>query len=226
MVVMIDGSGIELGSQVAPALFGYVIGIACAVSSFSFGRQIADSRSLDVNGTKYNSHVLVYRIFGVEYGSLFLALGLLLAAVVGDFLSGIIFYRELWISILLTPIGALTRWRLSRLNTKGISWRGLEWLPLGTFLCNIGGSIISVVATAARSNTSGHYSVSGEMWTNPILYGLASGLAGSLSTVSTFVKEIVTIQSPLRAHGYGYSTILISMITGIAIYSLIMRTSA
>ena len=42
MVAMLDGTDTELGHQVAPALFGYLIGVAGAVSSFIFGRQVYD----------------------------------------------------------------------------------------------------------------------------------------------------------------------------------------
>jgi len=42
MVVMLDGTDTILGPQVAPALFGYLIGVACAVASFLFGRHVYD----------------------------------------------------------------------------------------------------------------------------------------------------------------------------------------
>jgi fluoride ion exporter CrcB/FEX len=42
MLVMLDGSYTVLGSQVAPALTGYLLGMGCAVASFMLGRHVHD----------------------------------------------------------------------------------------------------------------------------------------------------------------------------------------
>mmetsp|Transcript_14916 Transcript_14916/g.22355 ORF Transcript_14916/g.22355 Transcript_14916/m.22355 type:complete len:510 (-) Transcript_14916:61-1590(-) len=40
MIVMISGRQGVLGPQVAPAIFGYILGVVCAVGSFKFGRHL------------------------------------------------------------------------------------------------------------------------------------------------------------------------------------------
>jgi fluoride ion exporter CrcB/FEX len=50
------------------------------------------------------------------------------------------FFRELFACSLLTPVGVHLRWKLSALNGRGIpcgSSRKYEWMPWGTFTCNI-----------------------------------------------------------------------------------------
>jgi fluoride ion exporter CrcB/FEX len=42
MVIMMDGTGTKLGSQICSAIFGYMIGVSCSLSSFNFGRNVAE----------------------------------------------------------------------------------------------------------------------------------------------------------------------------------------
>ncbi|KAK1743817.1 fluoride export protein [Skeletonema marinoi] len=99
----------------------------------------------------------------------------------GDVYWGISYYRELWIACLMSPFGTIARWKLSTLNGK---WSKYPWFPLGTWLANFTGSILSAALTAiAYLNI-----VNGEGGTT-VLAAISLGFAGSLSTVSTYVKE-------------------------------------
>jgi fluoride ion exporter CrcB/FEX len=62
-----------------------------------------------------------------------------------------------------------------------------------------------------------------------LLVGMKAGVAGSLSTVSSFAKETVNLATsyPNHAKSYIYSTgtIIVSMLLGLAIYSPMVRNT-
>jgi fluoride ion exporter CrcB/FEX len=62
-------------------------------------------------------------------------------------------------------------------------------------------------------------------WWNAVLFALATGFGGSLSTVSSMVKEIVSLAeaTPIRAHGYAILTFGSAMIISLIIYSATIR---
>lgn len=244
MVVMLDGTGTELGSQIGPAIFGYVIGITCSLSSFAYGRQIVDwqrreltrqttSTDLESSACKLGTdEKLLCRqspesslfVFVSQIMPLCLSVGLLSLFIVGDVVKGEEFYRKMWMSIMFTPIGAVGRWILAKLNAKGLSFGNLHWFPLGTFIANVLGAVVCIVALATLSNLSDRGAVD-LVWTAPLLEAIGSGFAGSLSTVSTLVKELATTSNPIRAHGYFLSTLLLSMIVGLILYRPIVTAT-
>jgi fluoride ion exporter CrcB/FEX len=64
---------------------------------------------------------------------------------------GIQFYKELWASCILTPLGVHLRWKLATLNGRGIGPKHrLEWVPWGTLICNLTAVIIAVIFEALR----------------------------------------------------------------------------
>ena len=147
-----------------------------------------------------------------------LLLLLFAAFVVADQLLGIPHYRSLWLSALFTPVGAILRWRLSLLNYQ------YGWVPWGTLLANLLGSTVSALLLAMELR----YVDSDDVWRHGLVAAGRVGFAGSLSTVSTFVKELVDISSkfPLeaKAYKYGGATIVSSMILSLLTYSIIVRT--
>lgn len=241
MVVMLDGFQLPLGHQILPAIFGYVIGLQASIASFLFGRKaniwinqyvnphvcsgpnrnveqrgtlvvppntthlpptIGDTESNDV-GCRLLGLVLhwVPVIFVVVVFSLF---------VVSDVLWNIPFYRILWVSILFTPFGAILRWRLSLLNPY-------------RKCANVLGSVIAVLAVAIGTRYLRSETLSAQL-----LAALKIGFAGSLSTVSTFVKEVVDITERHEYDAKGHKYAAISLVTccaaGVVVYSPIVRS--
>lgn len=253
MVVMLDGTYTELGPQVAPALFGYLIGMACAVASFLFGRHVhgfwrllhptpelpslpevgtegspdpeaADEES-DKKKQKRKQPLLecVFLCIGIRVSPFVLYAALLAVFVVADAREGILFYRKLWLTMLLGPCGALLRWRLAKYNASRGPWPQLAWMPWGTLAANLSAALVSVAAEVCESRYV-HQGEPGYAWISSVLPAIETGFAGSLSTVSTFVKEIVDMPSPLHAHAYWIVSMVSAMLLGLAVYSPIARS--
>jgi CrcB protein len=249
MVVMLDGSQAALGHQIAPALFGYMIGIMTAVASFLFGthcsawlnnwRNPEDSGAPKRDVENPPPRIIHFPNLGFSqsrccqfFKSLtigrripFLILGVLVALfMVADFVFNSQFYRVLWLQVLFTPPGALLRWSLtSRFNNFTIR-EGWDWLPVGTLAANLLGSLISILLLAVEFRTNSLAS----SWTMPVVAAIRVGTAGSLSTVSTFVKEIVdmTTRYPHQAKAYYYGLITIgtAMLLSLLVYLPIVRS--
>ena len=229
MVLMMDGTANPyLGSQVVAALFGYVIGLQVSIVSFRAGRTLSawfqnrnnphlfDSNFI-MTDNKHRCHNQCYWLSPVVLLlSTFVLIGLY---VWGDVYWGMSYYRELWIACLISPLGTIIRWKLSILNGK---WSKYPWFPLGTWLSNFTGSIISAALTAVSLKL-----VSGEGSTT-VLAALSLGFAGSLSTVSTYVKETVELSDKnalydKKAFLYSYGTILSCCFVGLLVYSPLVR---
>ena len=143
--------------------------------------------------------------------------------ILGDFYWKIPYYRQLWIACLVAPLGTICRWKLSVLNGK-IDVYGLKWFPMGTFLANLIASIISVTMSAVSIHDPNH---NASLWETSIFKAISLGFAGSLSTVSTLVKEIVdmTDKNPYfdkKAFVYSHGTMLFCCLVGLMIYSPIV----
>jgi fluoride ion exporter CrcB/FEX len=296
MVAMMDGTGMYLGPQVVPALFGYVVGMACALWAFVIGGRvhewlydycngISDTQGADLNypipsldsslpddeeqpPTSWDSEDSTIRFHpstSTKHGAdesarqrmqsrklstskkdkvqqprsqkgtiimhkvipFLLALAMLVAYGVSFGVYDIQFYREMFVSSLLTPIGAHLRWKLAPLNGRGFGPNHkYEWVPLGTFL----GNMIAVVISAVFYGLDikyGHSLGVNHPYVLALVVGMKTGLAGSLSTVSSFVKESVNLATihPTHAKAYLYSggTTIIAMLLGLAVYSPWMR---
>jgi len=68
------------------------------------------------------------------------------------------FYQSLWLSTFMAPLGTILRWYLSRLNgtLKG-RW---NWFPMGTFLANISGSIVSALVVGLSVHSPSFFNTS------------------------------------------------------------------
>jgi fluoride ion exporter CrcB/FEX len=247
MVVMMDGTNTDFGPQVATALFGYLIGGTTAVSSFIFGRHVfewlrsqhtpSEAPSVE-NGNTAESEIQSlqadcsadgqrYRcgmnLVWTKYSLIVAVAGLFGAFAFGDAVEGILFYRQMWMAMVLSPFGAILRWRLSELNTRELRWTGVEWFLWGTFLANIVAVVISILTEALVSQVDADDESFD--WVKPAMGAVAVGFAGSLSTVSTMVAEMFFRDTPGQAHIYWLSTILCSMLISLAIYCPIVRAS-
>ena len=245
MVVMLDGTYTELGPQVVPVLFGYLIGVCCSAATFFFGRHVyewlrsvhhqqnlpTDEPSTDetADSTIHSERIRksvrksLLPFIGVKTAPFLLLAALTAAFVVGDVIEGIPFYRKMWLTVILAPCGALLRWRLSKWNDGSIGGSRFSWVPWGTFTANLLASFISIAAEAIQSKY-----VSEDdreyVWESSILQAVEAGFAGSLSTVSTMIKEMFDMQSPAHSYVYVFGTILFAMLLNLAIYSPIVRS--
>ena len=233
MVLMMDGTANPfLGSQILAAIFGYILGLQASVVSFRAGRTVAAWCHLRRNPHVFDSalskreirhrwhHDHLYWITPVV---VFILIGILIVMfILGDVYWGIAYYRQLWIACLTAPIGTISRWKLSTLNGK-------YSFPAGTFLANFFGCILSAALTAwsiIESSDKG-----AQRWQIPAIKAVSMGVAGSLSTVSTFVKECVEIveKNPAydkKAFLYSIGSMLICCFVGLLVYSPIVRYAA
>ncbi len=314
MISMMDGHGEVLGSQICPALFGFMIGLHCSIMSFVTGRHTAwwlnsrvnphvvvehnsnrassNSRHIRSRNNKYtktgrldiekgislnqerknptppNSNSVTYMTDGSDSNEArsnpppiivfpnlsfrrreqfsvvncvldsvnellkmqnfpFIILGIIMTMfMISDFLFGISFYRSTWISLILSPPGVILRWKLSALNgTFFQNSSRYKWIPWGTLAANILGCVVSSICSGTLT---GYYNEKNQDWLFFVLSGLRSGFAGSLSTVSTYVKEIVQIieKSPGKIHAYLYAigSIIVCATLSLCIYSPLVRS--
>ena len=102
--------------------------------------------------------------------------------------------RLVALSLLFSPVGVLTRWRLSKLNT----WR--PSFPLGTFTCNIGACALSgSLGTVLAGNPGPRERIA--------LVALIAGFGGTLSSVAGFIVEVLAGMDPIlfRMDGVYYA---------------------
>ena len=96
-------------------------------------------------------------------------------------------------------------------------------MPWGTLLANLTGAIVSVVSQGLLDR----YGSVWNKWIGTILYAIGVGFAGSLSTVSTFVKEVATMKDTYPGHAkpftYGTCTCVGGMTVGLIVYILIVH---
>jgi fluoride ion exporter CrcB/FEX len=110
--------------------------------------------------------------------------------------------RTMMYAMLFAPSGALLRWKLSEFNGNfpyfPEQWR---WLPAGTFLANIIGSLVSITAVAMEYRIGND---SNSFWAVGTIRAIRVGFAGSLTTVSTFVAEVSHFMHSKTDHAYPY----------------------
>ncbi|CAN0165296.1 unnamed protein product [Pylaiella littoralis] len=89
-----------------------------------------------------------------------------------------------WVACMFAPFGALSRFFLSRkLNNR---WREGAF-PVGTFVANVLGSLVMALVFYGTRNSSSLTTG----WNNVALKAFQAGFLGSLTTMSSFVSEVV-----------------------------------
>jgi fluoride ion exporter CrcB/FEX len=174
--------------------------------------------------------------YGVVHSLHFVTLGLVALTLTGCLVSSENqeFYKELMGVILVAPLGALSRWKLStHWNTRPLMCMGrqplpaLAWMPWGTFLANTIGCLVSILCTGVLDRFNINNDNDDDRWSYVILTAIRVGFAGSLSTVSTMIKEIVLLQDkePRSAQPtiYGTLSCLTGMTLGLVVYMLLVR---
>jgi fluoride ion exporter CrcB/FEX len=232
MVLMMDGSANPyLGSQILAAIFGYILGLQACIGSFRAGRAVAawchKRRNPYVFDSTMTQHELRQRchymhLYWMTPVAIFIIYATLLALyVLGDVYLGIPYYRQLWLACLVAPFGTILRWKLSLLNGKFN-------FPAGTFLANVIASILSAALSASGIVVSSNKSAI--RWGMPLIKAASLGIAGSMSTVSTFVKECHELEEKNQAFDpkaflYSYGTLIICCFGGLMVYSPIVRNA-
>ncbi len=267
MVVMLDGTYCELGSQVVTVLFGYLIGLMGASYGFQLGRDcglwmynyrhrndekedassprdgasadgIFESQQSSLNGDLVldegvelvddDKVLLKPEPSHLHKIPLFLtAIVILVGFVIGDIVNGIEFYKSMTLLWVLSPVGSLLRWKLSSLNKKKIT-NSLDWIPWGTLTANLLASVLSACMEGLSNRYfGGDNPASKNQWVDAMLFALKTGVAGSLSTVSTMVKESVHLSEDnpglARGHYYSMLTCVSCCLLGLAVYSATIR---
>jgi len=92
--------------------------------------------------------------------------------------------QQLALSLLFSPVGTLARWRLSRFNV----WR--PGFPVGTFACNI---LACALSGSLGSLLAGNPGPKERI----LLQSFVSGFGGTLSSLATFVVEILAGIDPI-----------------------------
>lgn len=114
---------------------------------------------------------------------------------------------SLYMSVLLSPVGALGRWQLAvRLNKPSA-------IPWGTLTANsvaaaLDGSLAAALARGAPGRA-----------TAAALSAGVTGLGGSLSTASTWAVELVGLPRG-AAYAYGTGSLAVAQLIGIAVYGV------
>jgi len=132
------------------------------------------------------------------------------------------FHGQLWVGANFAPPGTLLRWKLGQCNTKWYQnsdqWRRI---PFGTLTRNVLGCIVSIVSATALIRLHGE-SESVAFW----IGGIKSGFAVSLSTVSSFVKEIVFLFEKNElgaAYLYAMGSVVICCMVGLLLCAIIIK---
>uniref|UniRef100_A0A7S2LIE8 Fluoride ion transporter CrcB n=1 Tax=Skeletonema marinoi TaxID=267567 RepID=A0A7S2LIE8_9STRA len=114
--------------------------------------------------------------------------------------------QEFAISLLFTPFGTFTRWKLANKYNKR-----LPGFPLGTFSVNL--------LSCALSGSLGSFLSSAGPEESIVLSSMIAGFAGSLSTFAMFIIEIISLIDPIifKFDGFIYAltTILWGLIIGL-----------
>lgn len=118
-------------------------------------------------------------------------------------------------ALIFAPLGCLLRYWLSlKLNAL------IPWFPLGTFAANVFGTVVLSVCYDIQhvpfSSRPG-MDVGGGLSSCEVLQGLEDGFCGALTTVSTWVVELVTLRT---RHAWLYGAI--SILVGFACTVVIM----
>lgn len=132
-------------------------------------------------------------------------------------------YRTMWYSALWAPFGALLRWKLSDWNgSLSGDWK---WLPLGTLSANFIGSVVSVLMIALEYRTEDH----GLYWRGCTYRAIKIGFAGCLTTVSTFIAEVDTLNQGFPRYNWDWMYISLSLggsfVLAMTIYGIVAYAS-
>lgn len=215
-----EGAGALVGPQattgkVTPGQLVYlwlqiqVVGIAVNLLGYDFGRNLqvlspfSDNKNKERSINHKHDDEIPKSCTKTTLNIISVLFGILCAAGLGVLTY---FYRTgLLFSLCWGPLGAWSRWRLGKLNS--ISPR----FPIGTFIANVLASSLLALAFIGEIGYVRHGTLSCN-----ILGGFASGYCGSLSTVSTFISELKTMEKK-DAWLYGFISVFVAQLMVISL---------
>ena len=165
-------------------------------------------------------------IFNVYFGPLFFVAAFVTYFLVGALIYDIEQYEARVLGLAMAPVGALVRWKLSAWNdpTRG-PFCGVpnrwSWIPRGTLFANLLASTISALIAAVELRYLSDYH---DPWLSELLPAVKVGFAGSLSTVSTMIKEMATMDNPKQSLAYVSGSLILAMLLGLLVFSPIARS--
>lgn len=134
--------------------------------------------------------------------------------------------RIIWLAMLFAPLGGLSR------HLLGTVFNGWKKYPLGTYLANVIGSCILSALTVTRISLSSTNETDNigfdpiQIVTQPpdpeivsdfILMAVGSGFCSSLTTISSFINDIVNLP-PKRRYIYAFITVISTQALSCVIY--------
>jgi len=201
------------------AAFGYlIVGFATSFGGLYMGRHIHDipylnsRKALKRRGSIYVKSKTTYQFTPMgwsvssltwhDYLVLVLAILCFTSCLVPLILSEA--SRKITFAMLFAPIGTWLRWKLSVLNVKNSRF------PYGTFIANVVGTVALCGVYLAEMVVP---TSSVNLIMCPIMYGLANGFCGCLTTISTFILEMSTM-TVKDMYIYGSSSIIVADVLG------------
>lgn len=111
-------------------------------------------------------------------------------------------------SILMGAFGAFSRFKLSQYNGTI-----RPWFPLGTWIANLSGVLLIAICEllVLGLTKTGSRLISNDTHVM-VIQGFATGWAGSLTTISSFINELYNLENPAYQHVYFWSTFVPSLI--------------
>lgn len=109
-------------------------------------------------------------------------------------------------SCLFAPVGAILRFYLSKQNAV------IKGFPIGTFAANtIGSLVLGVLTLVLRGKLPAHHEnqIITSVISCQVITGVDDGFCGALTTVSTFVSELTSLETK-KAYKYGFASIAVS----------------
>lgn len=181
-----------------------ILGIGMPVASFFFGRKVAKLSNKPLSFSK------TPKCCNKKLGCLFAALLFVTCTVC--IIVACMLTNDYYIlfSLLFSPFGTYLRWCLSNYFDNCFNKK----FPIGTVMANYLGSLILALSMIARLHVSNEV---------VIINGIITGFCGSLTTVSTFISQIVTLSFPMSILYIVISltTVQISYVIILLTYSLI-----
>lgn len=213
-------------AEFSKAFMGYILGVQLPIISYRFGQHVAVY--IFVWRTRRETRIAERRGgYGIRIAqeeelpprripSLRAVFTALFVVAVAGQIASIFLYsnvddQQIALSLLFSPLGVLARWRLSRWNT----WK--PTFPLGTLIanwlaCALSGSLGSLLAGNPGPEE------------RTVLVSIVAGFGGTLSSLATFVVEILAGIDPILFRFDGISYALVS-IAGAIVIGFIMSAS-